>query len=131
MPKYNSLVAQESNFCRNSVALFDLTSFSKYSVAGPDALAVMQRLCCANMDVEPGSIVYTGMLNQRGGYEADVTATRLSEREFSVVSATAQATKDLSWIRGTFAQYACSRHLCQIAGPCWLLVCVFRSYRRI
>ena len=84
-------------------AIFDQTSFSKYDVAGRDACKVMQRLCAANVDVPVGRIVYTGMLNERGGYEADVTVTRKSETEFSVISATSQSTRDLQWISSNVA----------------------------
>ena len=46
---------------------------------------VLNRLCANQVDAEVGRVVYTGMLNDRGGYEADVTVTRISETEFSVV----------------------------------------------
>ena len=59
----------------------------------------MQQLCAADVDVPLGSLTYTGMLNPHGGYEADVTVTRVGEAEFLVVSGTAQATKDMAWIR--------------------------------
>ena len=48
---------------------------------GPDAEAALQRLCSNNMAVAPGSIVYTGMLNQQGGYQTDCTVTRLSQNK--------------------------------------------------
>jgi len=44
-------------------------------------------------------MVYTGMLNSRGGYEADVTVTRVSHDAFSIVTATAQVTRDIAWIK--------------------------------
>mgnify|MGYP003886751225 CR=1 FL=1 len=97
---YSSFVQAEVQSCRENVAVFDMTSFSKYSVGGRDAAQVLQRLCCANVDVDVGTIVYTGMLNDRGGYEADVTVTRLADDEFSVISATAQATRDMHWMKG-------------------------------
>ena len=58
----------------------------------------MQRLCCADVS-DLNRAVYTGMLNERGGYETDCTVTRLGESEFLVVSPTAQATRDADWIR--------------------------------
>jgi glycine cleavage system aminomethyltransferase T len=64
---------------REKVGLFDMTSFGKIRVEGRDALAFLQRLCANDMDVEPGRIVYTQMLNTRGGIECDLTVTRLSE----------------------------------------------------
>jgi heterotetrameric sarcosine oxidase gamma subunit len=48
--------------------------------------------------VEPGRTVYTGMLNSRGTYEADITATRLSPDEFLLVSSAAATEHDKDFI---------------------------------
>src|SRR4029079_18025509 len=64
-----------------------------------DAVIVMQRICAADIDVEPGRIVYTQWLNRFGGIEADVTVTRLRDDEFLVLSAPAPSPRDLAWIR--------------------------------
>ena len=47
----------------------------------------------------PGRIVYTQWLNDRGGIEADLTITRLAEREFMVVTSAICQTRDLAWLR--------------------------------
>ena len=59
----------------------------------------MQRVCCNNMAVEDGKVVYTGMLNDRGGIETDVTATRVSKNEYLVVAPCASAIKDMNWMK--------------------------------
>jgi heterotetrameric sarcosine oxidase gamma subunit len=84
---------------RERVGLFDMTSFGKIRVEGRDACALLQRLCGADVDVPVGRIVYTQMLNRRGGIEADVTVTRLSGTAFLVVTAGANLQRDLAWIR--------------------------------
>lgn len=84
---------------REKVGLFDMTSFGKIRVEGRDALAYLQRLCANDMDVEPGRIVYTQMLNTRGGIECDLTVTRLSETAFLLVVPGATLQRDLSWLR--------------------------------
>ena len=84
----------EQRAARGSVALFDQTSFSKYLVTGPDAEQALQWLCTADVGVEPGRTVYTGMLNARGTYEADITVTRLSTDEFLLVSSAATTERD-------------------------------------
>lgn len=89
----------EQSVCRSAVAIFDETSFSKYVVAGPDALAALQWLCTAEVDVPVGRVVYTGMLNSLGGYEADVTVTRTGPEEFLLLSSAAATVRDLDWIR--------------------------------
>jgi glycine cleavage system aminomethyltransferase T/glycine/D-amino acid oxidase-like deaminating enzyme len=84
----------EQRAARTGVAVFDQTSFSKYLVTGPDAAQNLQWLCTADVDVEPGRTVYTGMLNARGTYEADITVTRISQDEFLLVSSAATTERD-------------------------------------
>ncbi|MCW2530181.1 MAG: hypothetical protein JWM76_5041 [Pseudonocardiales bacterium] len=89
----------EQRGCRDAVALFDQTSFGKLVVSGPDALSVLQWLCCADVDVPVGRAVYTGLLNRRGGYEADVTVSRVGADEFLIVTSAGSPVRDLAWIR--------------------------------
>ena len=91
--------AAEHRAVREAVGLFDQSSFCKLRLEGPDALAVLQRLCANDVDVPPGRLVYTQMLNSRGGIEADLTVTRLSADAFFVVTGAAAATHDTHWIR--------------------------------
>ena len=91
--------AAEHRAVREAVAIFDQTSFSKLLLQGPDAEAVLQQLCANDVAVPPGRIVYTGMLNDRGGYESDLTVTRLREDAYLIVTGSAQSTRDLDWIR--------------------------------
>ena len=93
--------AEEHRAAREAVAVFDQTSFSKFLLQGGDAEDVVQRLCANDMAVEPGRVVYTGLLNERGGYESDLTVTRLSGDAYFIVSGSAQTTRDLDWIRRT------------------------------
>ena len=91
--------AGEHRAVRQAVGLFDMTSFAKYRVEGRDAEAVLQMICANDVAVEPGRIVYTQWLNGRGGIEADLTVTRLSETAFLVVSAAASAVRDMAWLK--------------------------------
>jgi len=84
---------------RNNVGLFDMTSFGKIRIEGRDALAFLQKLCANQLDVEPGRIVYTQMLNNRGGVESDLTITRLSGSAFFAVVPGATLQRDLAWMR--------------------------------
>ncbi|MFU8882713.1 MAG: GcvT family protein [Rhodobacterales bacterium] len=84
---------------RQGVGLFDMSSFGKIRVEGPGALPFLQRLCANQMDVEAGRIVYTQMLNDRGGIESDLTVTRLSETAFLLVVPAATLQRDLAWLR--------------------------------
>lgn len=91
--------AAEHRATREAVTLFDQTSFAKLRVEGPDAQEVLQRLCANDVAVAPGRVVYTAMLNERGGFESDLTVTRLSEDAYLVVTGAGQGTRDLDWIR--------------------------------
>ena len=73
-------VAEEHRAAREAVALFDLSSFAKLRVEGPGALTTVQRIFTAELDRPPGAVVYTSMLNARGGVELDGTVTRLAGR---------------------------------------------------
>ncbi|MEO1686489.1 MAG: FAD-dependent oxidoreductase [Pseudomonadota bacterium] len=84
---------------REGVGLLDMSSFGKIRLQGRDALKAIERLCGARMDVEPGRIVYTQMLNRRGGIECDLTVTRLAEDLFFLVVPAATLQRDLAWIR--------------------------------
>ena len=92
-------VAAEHRACREAVAVFDQSSFSKFRLEGPDAEAVLQRLCANDVAVAPGRVVYTGMLNERGGFESDLTVTRLGADAYLIVTGSAQTTRDAHWIR--------------------------------
>jgi glycine cleavage system T protein len=89
---------------REGVGLLDMSSFGKIRVEGRDALAFLQRLCANEMDVEVGRIVYTQMLNPRGGIESDLTVTRLDEAAFLLVVPAATLQRDLSWLRRHLGQ---------------------------
>ncbi len=97
-PGWLADVVREQRATRRAVALFDQSSFGKILVQGSDALALLQRLCANEMDVAPGRMVYTPMLNARGGFESDVTVTRLGIDRFLVVTGSAQTPRDLDWI---------------------------------
>ena len=93
------LAAGEHQAVRGGVALFDLSSFAKFRVEGPDAEALLQYVSANDMAVAPGRAVYTQWLNPAGGIEADLTVTRLSAESFMVVTGAAAATRDLDWLR--------------------------------
>jgi heterotetrameric sarcosine oxidase gamma subunit len=88
----------EQRATRAEVALFDQTSFGKMLVRGADAERSLQWLCGADVAVEPGRAVYTAMLNSRGGYESDLTVTRLGAEEFLLVTSSGSIERDQDWI---------------------------------
>ena len=90
--------AAEHRAAREGVVLFDQSSFAKYLVKGRDACRELQRIGSNDVDIEPGRLVYTHWLNERGGIEAELTVTRLAENEFLVVSGAGATRRDLAWL---------------------------------
>ncbi len=115
--------AEQAN-TRSQVTLFDQTSFSKLKLIGPDAEAVLQWLCTADVAVPIGRTVYTGMLNERGTYESDVTLTRTGDEEFLIVSSSATTERDKDHIgrrigshRATLVDVTSSYAVFGVMGP--------------
>ncbi|MBL8341520.1 MAG: FAD-dependent oxidoreductase [Rubrivivax sp.] len=98
-PGWLGWVIDEQRATREAVAVYDQTSFGKLLLQGRDALAVLQRLCANEMDVPAGRMVYTALLNERGGFESDLTVMRLAADRFLIVTGSAQPVRDADWIR--------------------------------
>jgi len=92
----------EQRATREAVALYDQSSFSKLQLQGHGALAVLQRLCANEIDIPVDKMVYTAMLNERGGFESDLTIIRQKPDRFGdrflIVTGSAQTTRDFDWI---------------------------------
>jgi heterotetrameric sarcosine oxidase gamma subunit len=89
----------ECDAVRNAVGFFDQTCFVKFRVKGTDALVALNEISANDVDVPLGKAVYTQWCNDRGGIEADLTVTRISEDEYFVVTAAASGTRDAAWLR--------------------------------
>ena len=91
--------AAEHKAVRENVGLFDQSSFIKYLVQGRDALQVLNRICGNEIDVPLGKVVYTQLLNERGGIESDVTVTRTAPDTFIVIDSATLQTKTFYFIK--------------------------------
>ena len=96
---WSTAIEYEHIGTRERAGLFDETSFNKFEVRGPGALKFLQMMCANNIDRPVGAVVYTQMLNPRGGVECDFTVTRLAADRFFIVTGTALGVHDLSWMR--------------------------------
>ncbi|MEM7422589.1 MAG: FAD-dependent oxidoreductase [Pseudomonadota bacterium] len=97
-PNWHDAVGREHRICREKAALFDQTSFAKFILSGPDAARAMDWIAANRVDRPVGKVVYTQMLNARGGIEADVTCARIAEDAYYIVTGTGFATRDFNWI---------------------------------
>ncbi len=96
---WSTAIVTEHLATRERAGLFDESSFAKIEVIGPGATAFLQRLCANDIDRPPGRVIYTQMLNTRGGIECDLTVSRLQDDRFVLVTGTAFGNHDLGWIR--------------------------------
>ena len=96
---WSPAIEAEALGTRRAAGLFDETSFAKLEVAGPGAVAFLQQMCANDIDRPVGSVVYTQLLDRRGGVQADLTVTRLDEDVFMLVTGTAVGNHDAAWLR--------------------------------
>ena len=97
--------AHEHHAIRNTVGMYDMSSFGKIRVEGRDAEAFLNHVCGADMSGPVGKISYTQFLNAAAGIEADVTVTRLSETAYLVVTPAATRLADETWLRRHIGKY--------------------------
>ena len=97
-PNWFAAVAREHQAARERVSLFDQTSFAKFLLVGRDAGRALDWICANDVAKPVGSLVYTQMLNARGGIECDLTVARLADDRYYLVTGTGFATHDFDWI---------------------------------
>jgi 4-methylaminobutanoate oxidase (formaldehyde-forming) len=98
-PDWFDQVEREVHAAHTGAALFDQSSFGKIRVSGSDAERFLDRVCANNMRRQPGRVIYTAMLNQRGCYESDLTALRLGADEYRLYTGSGAIRRDLAWLR--------------------------------
>ena len=96
---WSPAIGVEALAARESAALFDQSSFSKLEVIGPGAVRFLEGMCANRIDRPVGTVVYTQLLNERGGIEADLSVLRRAEDRFLVVTGTAFGTHDRMWLQ--------------------------------
>jgi 4-methylaminobutanoate oxidase (formaldehyde-forming) len=97
---WSPAIAAEALATRQAAALFDESSFAKLEIAGPGALDFLQRVAGNDLGQPVGTVVYTQLLDARGGIQADVTITRTAPDAFFLVTGTAYGNHDAAWLRG-------------------------------
>jgi glycine cleavage system aminomethyltransferase T/glycine/D-amino acid oxidase-like deaminating enzyme len=95
---WSPIINAEHLAMRDHCGLVDLTAFAIFDITGPGALAAVQALAVAQLDVPAGRVVYTSFLDDRGGFKADLTIMRLGPQRFRVVTGGATGMTDLKWI---------------------------------
>ncbi len=98
-PDWFENVKAEVKAAHESAAIFDASSFGKIDIEGKDAEAFLLKTCAGHMAKAPGSVIYTAVLNERGTFESDITAQRLSDTHYRLMVGTGAIKRDLAWFR--------------------------------
>jgi glycine cleavage system aminomethyltransferase T/glycine/D-amino acid oxidase-like deaminating enzyme len=96
---WSPAIGAEALGTRAAAGLFDESSFAKLEVSGAGATAFLGVMCANDIDRQSGSIVYTQVLDRRGGIQADLTVTRLAPERYLIVTGTAVGNHDAAWLR--------------------------------
>jgi glycine cleavage system aminomethyltransferase T/glycine/D-amino acid oxidase-like deaminating enzyme len=94
---WSPVINAEHLAMRDACGLVDLSAFAVFDITGPAALETVQSLAVAQLDVAPGRVVYTSLLDERGGFKADLTIMRLGATHFRVVTGGATGMAEKKW----------------------------------
>ncbi|PCI46025.1 MAG: FAD-dependent oxidoreductase [Alphaproteobacteria bacterium] len=97
-------VGEEHRAARRSVVVFDQSSFAKFTLKGRDAEKVLSWICANDVAKPVGRLIYTQLLNDRGGIECDLTVARVAEDEYYIVTGTGFRTHDFAWIKNNIPE---------------------------
>jgi glycine cleavage system aminomethyltransferase T/glycine/D-amino acid oxidase-like deaminating enzyme len=95
---WSPIINAEHLAMRDRAAIFDLSAFCIFDVAGPGALATVQAVAMRQMDVPIGRVVYTPLLVPGGGFRSDLTIMRLGDERFRFVTGGLHGMADLKWV---------------------------------
>ena len=94
---WSPIINAEHLAMRENAGVIDLTAFCIFDITGPGALASVQQTCVAQCDVAVGKVIYTPVLDAKGGFLSDLTVMRLGEDHFRVVTGGAHGMADRKW----------------------------------
>jgi glycine cleavage system aminomethyltransferase T/glycine/D-amino acid oxidase-like deaminating enzyme len=97
---WSPVINAEHLAMRDACGLVDLSAFAIFDITGPGALDAVQSVAVAQLDVRPGRVVYTSLLDERGGFVGDLTIMRLGDQRFRVVTGGATGMSDKKWFAG-------------------------------
>src|SRR4051794_7612964 len=91
---WSPIINAEHLRMREAAGVIDLTAFAIFDITGAGALDAVQRTCVAQCDVAVGKVIYTPVLDAKGGFKSDLTVMRLGEDAFRVVTGGAHGMVD-------------------------------------
>jgi glycine cleavage system aminomethyltransferase T/glycine/D-amino acid oxidase-like deaminating enzyme len=94
---WSPIINAEHLAMRDRAGIVDLSAFAIFDVVGPGALEAVQSIVVAQAAVPVGRVVYTPVLDERGGFRSDLTVMRLAHDRFRVVTGGAHGMVDRKW----------------------------------
>ena len=91
---WSPIINAEHLRMREAAGVVDLSAFQILDIEGPGALETVQRTCVAQCDVAVGKVIYTPVLDGKGGFLSDLTVMRLGDDHFRVVTGGAHGMAD-------------------------------------
>ena len=91
---WSPIINAEHLRMREAAGVVDLSAFQILDIEGPGALETVQRTCVAQCDVAVGKVIYTPVLDAKGGFLSDLTVMRLGDDHFRVVTGGAHGMAD-------------------------------------
>ena len=91
---WSPIINAEHLAMREHAGVIDLTAFQILDITGPGALASVQQAVVAQCDVPVGKVIYTPVLDAKGGFLSDLTVMRLGDEHFRVVTGGAHGMAD-------------------------------------
>jgi glycine cleavage system aminomethyltransferase T/glycine/D-amino acid oxidase-like deaminating enzyme len=81
---WHPIAGAEALATRDAVGLYDVTPLKRLEVSGPGALGFIDRLTTNRIDRPVGTVVYSLLLDERGGIRSDLTIARLDTDRFQI-----------------------------------------------
>ncbi|MBC7862989.1 MAG: glycine cleavage system aminomethyltransferase GcvT [Bacteroidia bacterium] len=99
MPVSYTGLNEEHAIVRNGVGVFDVSHMGEFSVKGPDALDLIQRVTSNDASVLiDGKVQYSCLPNDKGGIVDDLLVYRVKADEYYLVVNASNIEKDWNWI---------------------------------
>ncbi len=110
MPVQYTNVIDEHKATRKDAALFDICHMGEIEIKGPQALDLLQLSLTRNLaEQEIGQVKLSALLNERGGIIDDLTAYKMAEDSFTLVTNASTREIDLAVISSVLKKnkFAC------------------------
>ena len=102
-------IMAEHNAVRAGVGIFDVSHMGDIRLAGPQALAAVQRISMNDASrLAIAQAQYSALLYPQGTFVDDVVVHRLGENEYLLVINAGTREKDFNWVRDHTRQFDCT-----------------------